>query len=538
VTLARAQWSWGPTPGGVGRRQVESGLARWGLLRRPHTLGDPPATEAPFGSRLRGALAELGPVYRAFGLYLASRVDLLVAADCLELAALPSTVPPLPLAEVRERIAAELGRPVESAFAAVAVDPAESRLLVQAHRARLPDGQPVIVHLARPEPEERDLGGLMHLAAAFAAVGWSDGTFAEAVAGFRGSLREEADLRATAEALALMAVDAEGFGLVVAPVVRSELTTPRLLTVEDPGGSELAAAGAESGGDDGRAGRELARLCSVAWLHQALEGRVFPLALPEAGVRAFPSGRLAFLAGTFCRTPVAARANLRGFLVAMASREPDAACSYLLREHTREEPGASEENLRLQFRQIVPFRDGAWSASGSSLAEHLFVGARQARACGFRPRPHLAAFYRGLASVAAAARRLAPERDVLMEALQEVRVLAGLAQVREAISLPGLEQWGRSAMFLSELPRRLDDLLTTAAEGGGPTAPPSAGRRRRRGERSHLLLAASLLVLAALALLGRHFVAAGALSGRGEGIAAALFALVGGFVLWILTRAR
>src|SRR3954470_11829956 len=83
-----------PANGG-GRREVEECLARWGLLRRPRPLAGSPATEDAFGRRLRGALLELGPVFSAFGLYLASRIDLLAAADSLELAALPDGGAPL-----------------------------------------------------------------------------------------------------------------------------------------------------------------------------------------------------------------------------------------------------------------------------------------------------------------------------------------------------------------------------------------------------------------------------------------------------------
>ena len=538
---AEPRLRWRPASRSAERREVEECLARWGLLRRPRPLAGPPAPPEAFGRRLRAALQELGPVFSAFGLYLASRVDLLAAADCLELAALPEGVPPMPLATVRERIVAELGQPADAVLVALEPEPCESRLLVQGHRARLLDGQWVVLRLVRPEAGEaveRDVERLPLLAGAFALQGWNERLLGEAIADFERSLREGADLRSTAEALELLAIDAESFGLLVPPVVRRELTTAGLLTVEDPGGMDLTAAAAEAGGtwDGVRRRRELARLLCVAWLRQALEGRVFPLAVPEAGVRAFASGRLAFLAGAFARPPLAERANLRGFLIAMASREPDDAASFLLREMTREGPETAEESLRLQLRQVVPFRDGAWSASGTSLAEHVFVCARQARACGFRPRLNLVAFYRGLASVATVARRLAPEADALLDALQEVRVLASFSQVREAMSPQWSDQWGRYAMLMSELPRKMDELLTLAAAGGVRTSSPEAARSPRREEGSHLVLAASLMVLGALALLLHHFVQVGAFAGRSETVAATLFLAVGGLLLWALTR--
>ncbi|HXM69891.1 MAG TPA: hypothetical protein VN970_02065, partial [Thermoanaerobaculia bacterium] len=304
---------------------------------------------------------------------------------------------------------------------------------------------------------------------------------------------------------------------------------------------------AGAAGDAGRRG-ELVRLLCVAWLRQAMEGSVFPVGFTETGARAVAGGRLAFLTGSFARPPAADRTNLGGFLVAMAAHEPDEACSYLLREMTREGPDAAEETLRLQIRQVVPFRDGAWSDAGTSLAEHIFVCARKARACGFRPRPQLVAFYRGLAAVAIAARQVAPteppehpetpDEDALLAALREVRVLTSFSQVREAMSPPWSDQWGRYAVLMSELPRKMDELLAMAAETGARTSRSEAAGPAGREEGSHLLLAGALMVLGALALLLHHFVQSGALAGRGETVGATLFVAVGGILLWILARIR
>ena len=281
-------------------------------------------------------------------------------------------------------------------------------------------------------------------------------------------------------------------------------------------------------------------MIAVAWLRQALLGRVFPVGVREAGIRVLENGRAAFLGGAFARLLAADQAGLRGFLIALACREPDDACSFLLREMIRE-PEASEEALRLQMRQIVPFRDGAWSASGESLAEHAFVCIRQARACGFRPRLQTAVFYRGLASLAAVLRQLAPDGDVLLEALQEVRVLSSFSQVREAMSplSPGWnDQWGRYALLMSELPRKMDELLTLAAEGRVGTGSPERVPPPRRAERSHLLLGASVMVLGSLALVLQYLVRTGAFAGRGETLAAILFLAVGVTLLGILGRTR
>jgi predicted unusual protein kinase regulating ubiquinone biosynthesis (AarF/ABC1/UbiB family) len=524
------------SPRGAERREVEDCLARWGLLRRPRPLAGSPAAAEAFGRRLRGALQDLGPVFSAFGLYLASRIDLLTAADCLELATLSEAVTPMPVAAVLERIAAELGQPAETVLAALEPEPCESRLLVQAHRARLAGGRPVVLRLARAEIVEAaglDLERLPLLAPAFSVQEWSDGVFGEAMADFQRSLRESVDLRATAEALDLLAVDAESFGLLAPPVVCRELSTARLLTVEDPGGTDLNAPVEGEPGELAARRREVARRVAVVWLRQALMGRVFPVRLRDAGVRVLENGRVTFLAGVFVRPVAADQASLRDFLVALAARDPDGACTHLLREMSRG-PAASEDALRLQMRQVVPFRDGAWSPSGESLAEHVFVCARQARVCGFHPRLQLIAFYRGLASTAGTLRYLVPEEDALLAALHEVRVYTGVGQMREAMS-PQWDQLGRYALLMTEMPRKIDELLTLASEGGLRKVS-EADRQPRREEGSQVLLAASLMVLGGLALLLHHLVQVGALTGQRETAAAALFLLVGVFLLWTLTR--
>jgi predicted unusual protein kinase regulating ubiquinone biosynthesis (AarF/ABC1/UbiB family) len=527
------------------RSQVEDCLARWALLGRPRRLQAVPEaglSEAGLGARLRGALTELGPPFSAFGLYLASRIDLLAAIDALELAALPGWVSPLPIDAFRERVAAELGRPSGELYAVLEAEPFESRLLLQSHRGRLASGEPVIVRLVRTDAEEEiqaNLELLPLIGEALVAQGWTAAAAREVLADFRQSLREQVDLQAALQDLDLLAVDAEVFGRLVAPAVCRELTTARLITTADLGGLSFGIAVPDLRQPWGPAvdPRELVRSLCTVWLRQALAGRVFPVEVRAEDVRVLPDGRLGFQGVAFSRPPAAAQADLQEVVMAIAFRDPDAAGSALLREMVREDGANSMEQLRTHLRQLVPFRDGSWSPSGESLAEHLFLYARTARACGYRPRRPLLEFCRGLFAVGLAGRRLAPAHDPLFEGLQDFRMLTGVSQVRDAMSFGN---WGgqldRYALLMAALPQRLDEMLTLAAEGGARPAPPDTVRPSRRAESSHLVLAAALMVLAALALLLHHFVQVGALAGWGETIAAVLFLTVGSLLLWILTR--
>jgi len=485
------------------RQAVEQVLAEWGLLGRPHRAARS-AVAAGFAARLRTALEVLGPVFSSFGAYLATRVDLLPAADCLELAAIAQRPRPLPAAAARQRIAAALGAPAVELFAELAPEPGHCELLLQDHWARLRDGQAVLVRVAHPDADGEtaaDLALLELLGESFAAQGWGSGAAPEAVAGFRRQLQERTDLAAVAEGLERLAGDTAVFGILRVPAVRRALSAPTVLTVEALDGAPVAAVGRHSAAAS-ISRQDLARRLCVVWLRQALLGELFPVEPTETGTLVLADGRIAFAPGAFGRSTADAQAEQRAYLLATAAHDLDAASEHLLRQVDASD-AAAEERLRLAVRQVVPFRDGSWSLAGGSLAEHLFAQLRLAREAGCRPRPELLAFSRGLFAIAAAARRLAPERDALAEGLQELRLLASLYQVREAVTPERLRaQLEQVLPAMVELPRKLDQLLTVAAESSATLQvrlPEEESPRRGGGT----ALAAPFLALAALVLLWR-----------------------------------
>src|SRR5262245_42153793 len=96
------------------RREVERCLAELRLGVGPRGLAGeavPPHFDGGFGRRLRFALERLGPVFAAFGRYLASRPDLLPLADCLELRQIEEPVEPLPLDVVQTLLENGAGPP-------------------------------------------------------------------------------------------------------------------------------------------------------------------------------------------------------------------------------------------------------------------------------------------------------------------------------------------------------------------------------------------------------------------------------------------
>jgi ubiquinone biosynthesis protein len=150
-----------PLPRLVGILRVLSRHGVLGALRGRR--GWPPP------EHVRLALEELGVVFLKFGQVLALRRDLLPAAYAQELERLHDRLPPLVPGEARRVVEAELGRPLERAFAAFQEEPLAAATVAQVHVATLLDGRAVVVKVRRPELEPRiaeDVAALAYLARA------------------------------------------------------------------------------------------------------------------------------------------------------------------------------------------------------------------------------------------------------------------------------------------------------------------------------------------------------------------------------------
>ena len=125
-----------------------SALRRWAAIAR----------------RFRGLAVQMGGVLIKLGQFLSIRVDILPREVTSELAGLQDEVPAENLADVLAIIAGEFGRPVEQVYAWFAPVPEAAASLAQVHRARMADGQEVVVKVQRPHIE-------MHVETDLAAIG-------------------------------------------------------------------------------------------------------------------------------------------------------------------------------------------------------------------------------------------------------------------------------------------------------------------------------------------------------------------------------
>ncbi len=536
--------------GGRRGRDVAKCLAHFGLLRGPRRHRDaagPSAAHDNRAVRVRAALESLGPVFSAFGIYVSSRPDLLPANVCLELGAIADRGEVTPITAVKEVIQREIGRSCEEVFLALEPTPFESRLIFQSHRAELRGGEVVTVRVVHPElgeSLERDVELLLLLEDAFESEDWDHLPIESLVADFRDAFEQQMDCVQQAEALQLMAQDADDLEILKVQAVLGDLSAAKMLTIEPLSGIDvdnlIACSGEPQPGictnsdlQSGRGGFDLdnlaSRLCLV-WLRQALLGHTFPVDPRLSNIAILPDKQVAFTGGGFVSLPPTARTNLWDYLIATSVEDPDKACTCLLKE-MREEKRAEADALQNRFRQVVPFRDGGWDGfdTSSSMPERLFLHWRLANACGYQPKPHLVSFYRGLFQVASTAHWLAPGSDSFLKGLEDLRLVALLENLRDMMTLSQLrDSLGRYAAMMPDLPKRFDEALTMAAEGSPQLKLRLTETAGEKQKNSSAVVTALLLVLAAVAAWSH---ALGAAAPGGQKVTAITFLFFGALLV-------
>ena len=121
------------------------------VLREVGVVGERTAT-AEGAQAFRRALEELGTTYIKLGQLLSSRPDLLPDVYIEELGRLVDAVPPVPFAELRPIIEADLGPDV---FTRIEEEPLAAASIAQIHAALLNDGREVVIKVRRPGVAEQ-----------------------------------------------------------------------------------------------------------------------------------------------------------------------------------------------------------------------------------------------------------------------------------------------------------------------------------------------------------------------------------------------
>lgn len=257
-----------------------------------------PAGRSPLADELR----RLGPIHLRIGHYLATRPDVLNAADREALIDVGDQIPQCPWPTVRTTLTAGLGADFSEMFSAVEPAAVWSTGIAQLHRGRLSDDTPVTIKVVRPGAIEAVQAaqqwlpeGLPALLARFASP--PPGDLADVSADVSGWLERQTDLTIEATLLARLLRLRRLTEWEHVPRPFLDLCTTSVLVCEDEGGvaaSEVAAASAERLRELHIDPVRLARAVLTVTLRQGFRYRLFQTDLHPDNVVALPGNIVSY----------------------------------------------------------------------------------------------------------------------------------------------------------------------------------------------------------------------------------------------------
>ncbi len=424
------------------------------------------ATRTPeeLARRARTALEDAGGMFVKLGQLLATRPDLLPPAAMDELGRLHASARPLGRAEVEQAITDELSRPLGEVFATIDWNPLGSASIAQVHTASLHDGRKVVIKVRRPgllEAVERDLAiavGLARIAQRRTAWGrsYEVGVLAE---DFADNLRAELDLRVEGRHAIEMARAADRQDGVIVPGIVEELTTERLMVMDELIGTPLSAIPRGQTPPD-EAMTLADRLCT-AQIEAMLRGERFHGDPHPGNVLLLDDGTLGLIDfGVTGRLDSYERSSVFQMLVAIKLGEPTLLYESLVAvgaiPPTRE-PDAIERDLaRFMAAHLGP---------GLPPADALTELLRLTAELGIRLPPQTSTMFRALATLAGTLEQLSAGYPLI----DRVAALGG-AELKERTSPGSLaelvqSEWAQLGPLVRRAPRHLDRIATLAEHG-------------------------------------------------------------------------
>jgi hypothetical protein len=203
----------------------------------------------------------------------------------------------------------------------------------------------------------------------------------------------------------------------------------------------------------------MARRACLAWLHHALKFSWFPESPGVSSLASTADNQIAFLGLSVAALQQETQSAIFQYLAAVSAGRTDEATETLLSLLRPGKNAAEFETVRDRFRQVVPFRDGGWDSvrGHESIAEHVFLQWRIATEAGYNAPEEYISFVRGFWGVALMSHRLAPEDDVLREAVNEIQLFDAFDKLRSLLTINNLAMQGQDWLrFLMEAPEQLN----------------------------------------------------------------------------------
>jgi hypothetical protein len=251
--------------------------------------------------------------------------------------------------------------------------------------------------------------------------------------------------------------------------------------------------------------QRLTRVLCTAWLREVFLAQSFPVYCGVDDLSVTPEGKAAFLNGPYLSLPPGSNEVVWKYLLAVAQDHPDECCRTLLLQIVGGVREDRKQELIGQFRQAVPSflagpgEDLVHSGIAARIQSHLDL----IKKAGLQLLPSVLDFYRGLFSLLATVRRLHPDQDPLLQAVEDVWLTGILGSFKQLIRTDALTEIGNKyvASFI-EAPRTMHEALNILSTGNRSEGEESPSGRSTRETHGFSSLAA-LLLLAAILILVR-----------------------------------
>jgi ubiquinone biosynthesis protein len=317
-------------------REIIAVLSRYGLANWIHWLdlefakeflkdasGEAIARQST-NVRIRLALGELGPTFIKLGQMLSTRADLIGVELADELQKLQDDTPADAAPTVRRTIETELGKPLDALFASFEEQPLASASIGQVHRARLHDGQAVVVKV-RHEAIGVKVGVDLDILAGVAMLAERIPELANyrpsaTVQEVQRSLRHELDFRREVGHMRQIAADLAWNPRIRIPRPVGELCSSGVLTMEELDGIRLSDhEGLLAAGVDLEA---VARLGAELYLEMIFVNGFFHADPHPGNLLVLPGGVVGLLDfGLVGRLDAALQEAIEDMLLALANRD-------------------------------------------------------------------------------------------------------------------------------------------------------------------------------------------------------------------------
>ncbi len=211
---------------------------------RPFRHKEPGIEHKSRPERVRLMFEELGTTFVKFGQILSTRGDIVGVTYAAELAKLQDSMKPFPGDEAKRIIEAELGVSVEKLFSHFDSKPLASASIAQVHRATLRSGKKVVIKVQRPgiEGTVREDLRIMHYLADVAEKHIPEAAVYDPVYlvnEFERSILKELDFQREGKNALRLRENFKKEKWIYIPKVYEELTTKRVLTMEEMRGTKL-----------------------------------------------------------------------------------------------------------------------------------------------------------------------------------------------------------------------------------------------------------------------------------------------------------